>query len=80
MYYNYNTDKNGCLEVFLGFFLAIAFIVGWACIFALPFMWLWNWLMPAIFGLKTITWLQALGLNFLTGILFRKSVTINKND
>jgi hypothetical protein len=31
---------------------------------------LWNWLMPAIFGLRTITWLQALGLMILGKILF----------
>jgi hypothetical protein len=31
---------------------------------------LWNWLMPAVFGLKTITWLQALGLMILGKILF----------
>jgi hypothetical protein len=32
-------------------------------------MHLWNWVMPAIFGLKTITWLQALGLLLLCKIL-----------
>jgi hypothetical protein len=30
---------------------------------------LWNWLMPAIFGLTTITFLQALGLVVLSKIL-----------
>ncbi len=30
---------------------------------------LWNWLMPAIFGLKAITFLQALGLVVLSKIL-----------
>jgi hypothetical protein len=30
---------------------------------------LWNWLMPAIFGLPTITYLQALGLLLLSKIL-----------
>lgn len=29
---------------------------------ALPIMWLWNGLLPVIFGLPTITFLQALGL------------------
>lgn len=33
-------------------------------------MWLWNWLMPAIFGLGTITWIQALGMFALAKILF----------
>lgn len=33
-------------------------------------MGLWNWLMPAIFGWSSITWLQALGLLALAKILF----------
>lgn len=33
-------------------------------------MGLWNWLMPAIFGLGTVTWLQALGLFALAKIFF----------
>jgi hypothetical protein len=33
-------------------------------------MYLWNWLMPAIFGLTPITFLQALGLVILSKILF----------
>jgi len=32
---------------------------------------LWNWLMPGIFGLRTITYWQALGLMVLSWILFR---------
>lgn len=32
---------------------------------------LWNWLMPAIFGLPPITWLEAAGLYFLAGFLAR---------
>jgi hypothetical protein len=32
---------------------------------------LWNWLMPAIFGLHAITYWQALGLMMLSWILFR---------
>ena len=32
---------------------------------------LWNWLMPEIFGLKAITYWQALGLMALSWILFR---------
>ena len=33
-------------------------------------MYLWNWLMPAIFGLRTITFVQALGLVILSKVLF----------
>jgi hypothetical protein len=32
--------------------------------------WLWNWLMPDIFGLKTISYWQAFGLLFLGRLLF----------
>ena len=32
--------------------------------------WLWNWLMPGIFGLRSITWLEAFGLLALSRILF----------
>jgi len=49
-----------------------------AVILGLPLMWLWNWLMPSIFGLPGITFLQALGLNALSAILF-KSTTIKKD-
>jgi len=33
-------------------------------------MGLWNWLMPAIFGLRMVTFWQALGLLILSKILF----------
>jgi hypothetical protein len=38
--------------------------------FSFVTMQLWNWVMPAVFGLRTITWLQALGLLVLGKILF----------
>jgi len=44
-----------------------------------PFMWLWNWLMPMIFGLPYITFYQAVGLNLISTILFKSSVTVKKN-
>src|ERR1035438_6740135 len=39
-------------------------------VFGYAIMSLWNWLMPAMFGLKTINFLQALGLLVLFKILF----------
>lgn len=53
--------------------VTIAYIAVFALIFSLPIMWLWNWLMPVIFGLTKITWLQALGLSVLSGFLVRGS-------
>ena len=40
---------------------------------AIPTYFLWNWLMPALFGVKAITFWQAWGINFLAGILFKNS-------
>ena len=46
--------------------MGAAFVV--ICGFAV--MGLWNWLIPSIFGLTTITWVQALGLFVLAKIFF----------
>jgi len=40
---------------------------------AVPMYWLWNWLMPVLFSLTTITFWQAWGLVFLTAILFKST-------
>lgn len=42
-----------------------------ALLFGLVLMWLWNWLMPTIFGLPVITFWQAWGLVVLSHILFK---------
>lgn len=54
--------------------LIVVVVAFFAIVFAFPTMWLWNWLMPLIFGLTKITVWQALGLNLLTGLFFRTSV------
>jgi hypothetical protein len=46
-------------------FAAIAVTVGSAVLMSL-----WNWLMPSIFGLRAITFWQALGLLVFSRILF----------
>jgi uncharacterized membrane protein len=40
-----------------------------------PVMWLWNWLMPAIFGLPVITFWKAVGLLMLSHLLFKSHVS-----
>jgi hypothetical protein len=50
--------------MFLPLIIVFAALFGWVV------MWLWNWLMPALFGLKTITYWQAWGLVVLGRILF----------
>jgi hypothetical protein len=39
-------------------------------LFSFAVMWLWNWLMPVVFGLHAISFWQALGLLVLSKILF----------
>jgi hypothetical protein len=50
-----------------------------AIIMGLPLQMLWNWLMPRIFGLPTIGFWEAVGLNVMSGILF-KNTTSSKKD
>ena len=44
-----------------------------AIVMGFPTMWLWNWLVPKIFGLISIGFWESVGLNLLAGILFRTS-------
>jgi hypothetical protein len=46
-----------------------------ALLWGLPFMLLWNWLMPAVFGLPTIGFWQAVGMQFLSGLIFKNPTT-----
>jgi len=39
-------------------------------LFSLLLMWLWNWLVPPVFGWHTINFWQALGIFVLSKILF----------
>lgn len=50
-----------------------------AALMSLPVMLLWDWLMPGIFGLRTISWFEAWGLLFLCGMLFKSHNSVNKN-
>ena len=50
--------------------LAIIMMVFWSLVLAWPFQLLWNWLVPAIFGLGKITFFQAFGLKLLLALVF----------
>lgn len=45
------------------------FLTGLVILFGFIIMWLWNWLMPEIFGLTTLNYWQAIGLFILLKIL-----------
>ncbi|AOW21893.1 Asp23/Gls24 family envelope stress response protein [Urechidicola croceus] len=49
--------------------LIILGVVGLAILLGFVIMWLWNWLMPDLFGLTTITYWQAVGIFALSKIL-----------
>jgi hypothetical protein len=58
-------------EVIAGIIIfGIIIITALAILFGYVIMWLWNWLMPEIFGLTTITYWQAVGIFILAKILF----------
>lgn len=48
--------------------IAGAFLLG--LLFGNLIMWLWNWLMPSLFGLRTIGFWEGLGIFLLAKILF----------
>lgn len=66
----------------VGAIIFTVFIAGGiiALLMAWPLMLLWNWLLPAIFGVKVITFWQAFGLVFLTNILFKSHSVNSKKD
>jgi hypothetical protein len=48
----------------------IALAIGFALVFGYVVMLLWNWLMPLVFHLTVITYLQAVGIIILAKLLF----------
>lgn len=60
--------------------LAIVYslVVGLIC--SIPLMLVWNWIVPAIFGLTAINLIQAFGLSVLTELLFTPYSTSTGNS
>jgi hypothetical protein len=50
---------------------AVVLVPGLLALFSAVTMWLWNWLMPAIFKLPAIGFWQAVGILLLSHILFK---------
>jgi hypothetical protein len=69
-----NTILNVLTTISFTFLIAVVL----ALLIGGPVWLLWNWLMPLIFGLPQITFWQAVGLNMLSSILFKNSITTNK--
>ena len=67
----------GYLVIGVGF---VALVIGLSALMALPFMWLWNGLMPEIFGLKSLSFLQSWGLLILSGFIFKNQQFSSNKD
>lgn len=69
--------KNKIIEIIISFLITISIFV--IVFFGLGFivMLLWNWLMPVIFGLTTITIWQSFGLILLSSFLLRFKISID---
>ena len=67
------------LKTFVGVIVVLLATLVAAFIEGLFVMWLWNWLMPAIFGLGAITYWQGWGISFLCGMLFTRTVNKEKD-
>ena len=65
-----DTIKLGLMA--LGVFLIIGLVL------SIPLCLLWNWLMPNIFGLPTISILEAFGLSALITFLSPKQMNLQK--
>lgn len=64
-----NGERHSGMELLAKVALACVALVAVSFLIAIPLFWLWNWLMPAIFGLSTITWPQAWGLLLMLSML-----------
>ena len=66
-------NLEGILTV-IGLLMLVVMLLG------LPLQLLWNWLMPNIFGLKYITFWEAVGINTISSILFKSNINIKKDN
>ena len=69
--------KDKIIEIIIAFLITISIFA--IVFFGLGFivMLLWNWLMPVIFGLTTITICQSFGLILLSSFLLRFKILID---
>lgn len=73
-----NRLYDSCLTMALGSFITLILGLVFSLLFDWPVQLLWNWLLPELFNLPQITFLQAWGLELLCGMLLGGRITINK--
>ena len=65
------------IGVIIGTILTVLLV---AFIMSIPLYYLWNWLMPIVFGLTKITFFQAMGLSFLSSCIFKGGGSSNNSN
>lgn len=65
-------------EVIKGIALVIGGLVIFGLLIGFPIMWLWNWLMPDLFGVPEIGFWEAWGLYMLSNVLFKSTSNTRK--
>lgn len=65
----------------LGMILYVIILIGASAFLVGLIVWpLWNWLMPTLFNLPEITYIQACGISWLCGCLFKGVHIEDKNN
>lgn len=67
------------MQILITFVASVLFLVAISAILALPVMFLWNLVVPQIFSLPEVTWMQAWALSLLCGLLFKLNITTKKD-
>ncbi|KAA1246007.1 hypothetical protein [Aquimarina sp. RZ0] len=68
-FFTHKIRKKSPVEIAGMIIFGIIAITGLAILFGFVIMWLWNWLMPEIFGLTTLTYWQSVGIFILLKLL-----------
>lgn len=69
--------KDKIIEILVAFLITTSILTVVLFGFGFIVMLLWNWLMPTIFGLTTITIWQGFGLVLLSNFLLKAKITID---
>ena len=66
-------------EFILVVFLTITCLMIEVLLYSIPVYYLWNWLMQDLFNIKEITFMQSIGICFLSESLFKSNFSTTKN-
>ena len=68
------------MKALVAFMVTVLVMLLVSVLLAAPVMWLWDWLMPSLFGLRSVTLIEAWGLTILCNLLFSSRVTVRRDD